>query len=172
MNTTKIGMLIKDLRKKKGLTQTDLAEQLGISFQTVSKWETGVSLPDSSILLNVSEILDISVDKLLMTGKPTGRHKGIKVENIVDGFYHLEQLKECFGAHSDFYQGAINGINDSMNMDIESHLNNEEHRDVLYTEVILQYLIEGYKVDLVEAETYIKNKKMIPIIKKYIEKYN
>lgn len=172
MNTYEIGKYIKELRKRKGLTQFDVGEKLNISFQTVSKWETGATLPDTNILLELSELLDVSVDKILLAGKTLGRNKGIKVSKIVDGFNHLMQLKECFGEHSQFYTGAIDGINKSMNMDIESHIRNEQHLDVLYTEVILQYVIEGFSVDLVEVETYIQNKKMINIISSYIDKYN
>ncbi len=172
MNTIEIGKYIRELRKRKGYTQSELGEKLSISFQTVSKWETGATLPDSSILLNLSERLDISVDKILLAGKTTGRNKGIKISKIVDGFNHLVQLKDCFGEHSQFYQGAIEGINQSMNMDIETHLRDEEHIEVLYTEVILQYIIEGYRIDVVEVESYVKSPKMIEIIINYIKKYN
>lgn len=172
MNTIEIGKHIRDLRKRKGYTQSELGEKLNMSFQTVSKWETGGTLLDSNILLDLSEKLDISVDKILLAGKTTGRNKGIKISKVVDGFNYLIQLKECFGEHSQFYTGAIEGVNKSMNMDIATHLYNEEHIQVLYTEVILQYIIEGYKVDIVEVESYITNLKMIQIIKNYIEKYN
>jgi transcriptional regulator with XRE-family HTH domain len=171
MNTIEIGKYIKDLRKRKGFTQSELGEALNISFQTVSKWETGTTLPDSNILLDLSEILNTSVDKILLAGKTSGRNKGIKISKIIDGFDHLKQMKECFGEHSQFYKGAIDGINKSMNMDIENHLE-ENIMDVLYTEVILQYIVEGYTVDFVEVETYIKNHKMQNIILDYTKKYS
>mgnify|MGYP000734206917 CR=1 FL=1 len=171
MNAIEIGKYIKELRKRKGYTQSELGGELNISFQTVSKWETGSTLPDSNILLDLSEVLDISVDKILLAGKSSGRNKGIKISKIIDGFNHLIHLKECFGEHSQFYSGAIKGINESMNMDIESHLKNEKHLEVLYTEVILQYIIEGYDVDIIEVKTYIKSKKMISIVENYLSKY-
>ena len=52
-------------RKEKGLTQEDLAKKLGLTFQAVSKWETAQTLPDITLLPRLSQILDISVDKLL-----------------------------------------------------------------------------------------------------------
>lgn len=52
-------------RKRKGLTQEELAKKLGLSFQAVSKWETAQTMPDISLLPNLSLLLDISVDKLL-----------------------------------------------------------------------------------------------------------
>ena len=51
-------------RKEKGLTQDELAAQLGITFQAVSKWETGQTMPDTAILPELAKILDISMDKL------------------------------------------------------------------------------------------------------------
>jgi tellurite methyltransferase len=52
------------LRKAAGLTQAELAEQIGISFQAVSKWETGQTLPDTAILPKIAEIFGVSMDKL------------------------------------------------------------------------------------------------------------
>ena len=52
-------------REEKGLTQEDLARKLGLTFQAVSKWETAQTLPDITLLPRLSQILDISVDKLL-----------------------------------------------------------------------------------------------------------
>ena len=52
-------------RKNLGLTQEDLASKLNISFQAVSKWETGQSVPDALLLPDIAQLLNISVDKLL-----------------------------------------------------------------------------------------------------------
>lgn len=65
MNQQKVGGFIAERRKLKGLTQAQLAEKLGITDRAVSKWETGRSLPDSSIMLEVCELLEISVNELL-----------------------------------------------------------------------------------------------------------
>lgn len=65
MNQEKIGMFISNLRKEKGLTQAALAEMLNITDRAVSKWERGLSLPDSSIMLPLCEILGINVNELL-----------------------------------------------------------------------------------------------------------
>ena len=61
----KIGKFIAECRKKKGLTQKDLAEQLGISDKTVSKWETGHGMPDVSVISELCEILSVSSNELL-----------------------------------------------------------------------------------------------------------
>jgi len=65
MNTKKVGNLISKLRKEKGLSQQNLADQLGVSPKTISKWECGNGLPDVAILKKVSEVLGITIEELL-----------------------------------------------------------------------------------------------------------
>lgn len=65
MNQVKIGRFIAECRKKNGLTQMQLAEKLNITDRAVSKWENGKSLPDSSIMLDLCKLLNISVNDLL-----------------------------------------------------------------------------------------------------------
>ena len=65
MNQTQIGKFIAKCRKEKKLTQAQLAEKLNITDRAVSKWETGKSMPDSSIMLELCEILGITVNELL-----------------------------------------------------------------------------------------------------------
>lgn len=65
MNQAEIGKFIAERRKEKKLTQAQLAEKLNITDRAVSKWETGKSMPDSSIMLELCEILGITVNELL-----------------------------------------------------------------------------------------------------------
>ena len=65
MDMVKIGRFIAERRKAQKLTQARLAEMLGITDRAVSKWERGLSLPDSSIMLELCRILQISVNDLL-----------------------------------------------------------------------------------------------------------
>ncbi len=65
MDNVKIGMLIKKLRLKKGLTQAKLAEELCISDKAVSKWERGWALPDVSLFPQIAKILDVDISALL-----------------------------------------------------------------------------------------------------------
>lgn len=65
MEQSKIGKFIAECRKQKKLTQMQLAEQLGITDKAVSKWERGIAMPDSSLMLELCEILNISVNELL-----------------------------------------------------------------------------------------------------------
>lgn len=65
MDNTKTGSLIRELRKEKGLTQLQLAEQLHITDRAVSKWERGLCAPDIALLEPLSRILDISIPELI-----------------------------------------------------------------------------------------------------------
>lgn len=65
MNQEKIGSFIAQCRKEKNLTQAQLAEKLNMSNKTISKWETGKGMPDSSIMLELCSYLGISVNELL-----------------------------------------------------------------------------------------------------------
>lgn len=60
-----IGAKIKSLRKKNGMTQEDLAKRLCISYQAVSKWECGRTIPDISLIAPLTKIFNISADELL-----------------------------------------------------------------------------------------------------------
>ncbi len=63
---------LKNLRKSKGLSQEELAIRLNVVRQTISKWEQGLSVPDSEMLIRIAEKLDTSVNVLLgetITGK-------------------------------------------------------------------------------------------------------
>lgn len=64
MNQEKIGRFIASCRRNQGLTQAHLAEQLGITDRAVSKWETGRSLPDASIMPELCDLLKINLSEL------------------------------------------------------------------------------------------------------------
>ena len=65
MNQVKIGKFIASKRKEQGLTQLQLAEKLGITDRAVSKWETGKSLPDASLMPELCKLLKITINDLL-----------------------------------------------------------------------------------------------------------
>ena len=72
MDHTKIGGLIRRLRQERGMTQRQLAERMGISDKTVSKWERGMGCPDLSLLPDLSDIFHVGLDQLL-TGELDAR---------------------------------------------------------------------------------------------------
>ena len=68
IDKNKVGLYIKQLRVQKGITQNELAKALNVTFQAVSRWENGDSLPDSSILIELGEVLGSNVETILRGG--------------------------------------------------------------------------------------------------------
>ena len=77
----KFADLLYELRKEKGLTQSELAEKLGITNKAVSKWETGEAMPDTAQLLPLAEILGVSVDELLRGERKSAEGKAESEEH-------------------------------------------------------------------------------------------
>lgn len=173
MNTKEVGEYIKSRRTTLGLTQKDLAEKLNISFQAVSKWEVGETLPDTMLLLELSDILKTTVDNILNGGTIVAKkYKKISIDDVIRGFEAVETVKKSFGEKSYFYLGMIEGINKKMNMDLEAHLANPEHREIMYAEVILQAIqFEHAYVDMDEVKCFFKNQRMIKLIEDFLNKY-
>lgn len=147
INNLLVANYIKNLRKKK-LTQKKLVEKLNVSFQALSKWETRETLPDVSIMLQLADILETSVNKIITSRNVTlQRTKRINIDNIKEGFKTLESLKIFFRENSTFYRGAIEGINTKMNIGIEKYLKDDYICEVLVSKVIIQYLLIVYKLD-------------------------
>lgn len=85
MDQVKIGRFVAECRKAKGLTQARLAEALGITDRAVSKWETGKSMPDASLMLPLCDILGISINELLSGERiEMENYNRIAEENLVE----------------------------------------------------------------------------------------
>lgn len=83
MNQEKIGKFIANLRKEKNLTQEDLAEQLGITKNVVSKWERGLGLMDMSLLKPLSNILEVEIIDILSGEKINKNDKSDQCEKLI-----------------------------------------------------------------------------------------
>ena len=88
MDMIRMGNLLKELRKEKGLTQEQLAEQTGVARRTVSRWETGSNLPDLDILMELSDLYEVDLRELL-----SGERKSEKMD---------EELKEAVMQVADY----------------------------------------------------------------------
>ena len=86
MDQKKIGNFISTCRKEMELTQVQLAEKLNITNRAVSKWETGKSIPDASIMLDLCQILGITVNELLSGERITTmeNYQNKAEENLVE----------------------------------------------------------------------------------------
>lgn len=105
MNPKEIGRFLKELRNEKEITQEQLAEILGVSGRTVSRWETGTNLPDLSILVQISEFYDVEIKEILSGERKNGNMNEELKETLlkVADYHELEKQKaEKVGNHSFF----------------------------------------------------------------------
>ena len=89
MDQIKIGRFIAECRKMKNLTQKQLAEKLSITDKAISKWERGITMPDTSLMLELCDILSISVNELLSGEKINMENSNQKNEQLL-----LDMAKE------------------------------------------------------------------------------
>ena len=95
MDLIRIGKFVADERKRKGYTQKQLAEILGISNKTISKWECGNGFPEASLLLPLCEELEISVNELLAGERVSSQEYRRKAEeNMVEMIKTREENKK------------------------------------------------------------------------------
>jgi len=90
MNQEKIGKFIAECRKEQGITQVQLAEKLDITYKAVSKWESGKGLPDASRMIDLCNILKITVNDLL-SGEKVGKENYIN--QVDDNLVELQKQK-------------------------------------------------------------------------------
>lgn len=94
MNSDNIGKFIKQLREEKRLTQEELANKVHIGREAISKWERGKTSPDSSVLLILSEIFDVSVNEILIGERKT--EKNATLELYQDRNKLIKKFKKTF----------------------------------------------------------------------------
>ncbi|WP_292190482.1 helix-turn-helix domain-containing protein [Butyrivibrio sp.] len=94
INQKKTGQFIADIRKEKGLTQRQLAEEIGVSDKAISRWETGRGMPDTSIMPDLCKVLDISINDLLSGQRlSSDDYCGKAEENMVELIKTNEDVK-------------------------------------------------------------------------------
>ena len=95
MNQEKIGKFISNSRKKQNLTQEQLAEKLGVSNRSVSRWECGKNLPDVSLYKPLCEILDITINDLI-SGELISKeqYETKATENVINAMKKVDRLQK------------------------------------------------------------------------------
>lgn len=93
MNQEKIGKFIAECRKKKDITQKELAEKLGVTDKTVSRWENGHYLPDISLFNEICSILDIQVSELLCGEKIKDNINKKEIDNTITNLVNISNEK-------------------------------------------------------------------------------
>lgn len=172
MDSTRVGAQISRLRKEKGLTQNDLGDRLGVSFQAVSKWERGETLPDTAILLDLANALETSVDFILTGGSQVLHYKGkFSVTQMQDGILALKRMGELLGRDNLLYRHAIDGINEKMNTDIEDAFTDRRILECFMAEAIIQNLMAGKYVDPTDVKNSFQYAHFRDIVLNHCQKY-
>ena len=172
MNVEKVGKQIAILRKEKGLTQNDLGERLGVSFQAVSKWERGEALPDITLLPDLAKILEITIDFILCSDEKAVEYKGrFSVADMKKGLNCLKYAGEYLGADNLIYRAAIKGINTDLNTDSEDAFSDDYIYEAFLAEAIIQSLISGLYVDITDVKNNFKHDHFKNIVVEYCNKH-
>lgn len=172
MNIKKTGEQIAALRKTKGITQNELGERIGVSFQAVSKWERGEALPDTAILPDLANILETTIDYLLCGTEKTVEYKGkLQVADLKKGLLCLKSAGECLGKENLLYRAAIKGINTELNTDIEEAFRDEYVFEAFLAEAIIQNLKAGYYIDISDVKNNFRHDHFKKIVVDYCNRY-
>lgn len=172
MDNKKIGEQIASLRKSKRITQNELAERIGVSFQAVSKWERGETLPDIGLLPDLAIILETSIDYILLGDKKVTEYKGkFFVSDIKKGLNCLKNMGEYLGKDNILYRAAIKGINSDLNTDIEEAFTNDYIFEAFLAEAIIQNIISGLYVDISDVKNNFKHDHFKNIVVNYCNKH-
>lgn len=168
-----VGRQIALLRTDKGLTQSELGERLGVSFQAVSKWERGETLPDTALLPDLANVLETTVDNVLCGTQRQVAFKGkYRVCDIVEGLNALKTAGEKLGQNNIIYRHAVNGINTGMNTDIEAAFRDDYVFEAFLAEAIIQNLKAGYYIDISDIKRNFKHEHFSKIVTDYAKKFN
>jgi transcriptional regulator with XRE-family HTH domain len=167
-----VGRVIQLLRKGKGLTQAQIADRLNISYQAISKWESGISLPDTSMLVDIATILETSTDFILNGGKQIMQFEKRKsVKDIQQGIRNLANMGNLIGRDTTVYMGLVDGINHKMNIDVEEMFRDENLLECLIAEIIIQNMANGTYIDISDVRSNLHSQKWIDIVCEYAKKY-
>ncbi|MEE1007050.1 MAG: helix-turn-helix transcriptional regulator [Acutalibacteraceae bacterium] len=173
IDNKKIGKQIALLRASKGITQNELGERIGVTFQSVSKWERGETLPDVSALPGLANVLETTIDNILFAGEQHAVFKGkIKAENVIEGIKCLKRMGELLGNQNIIYRYAIQGIDSGMNTEIEAAFSDDYLFEAFVAEVIIQGLKAGFYVDITDINRNFKHDHFRSLVCDYAKKYN
>lgn len=172
MNIEKVGEQIAVLRKSKGLTQSELGERIGVSFQAVSKWERGETLPDITLLPDLAKILETTIDFILLGSEKVIEYKGkFTVTDVKKGLNCLKNVGEYLGTENIIYRAAIKGINTELNTNIEEAFSNDYVFEAFLAEAIIQNLISGLYVDVSDVKNNFKHEHFKNIVVDYCNRH-
>lgn len=173
IDNKKVGATIALLRNNKNMTQAELGEHMNVSFQAVSKWERGETLPDVSLLPSLADTLGTTIDYLLRSSEPSFAFRGkINVSDMIEGLIHLKKVGELLGKDNMIYRYAIDGINTGMNTDIELAFTDDSIFEVFVAEATIQNLMNGMYLDKIDVMHSFKREHCRNLVLEYMKKYS
>ena len=151
-DTKKFGGYLSRLRKNADMTQSELADKLYLTRQAISRYELGDSFPDISILISISEIFGVSLDKLINSGEPT-KAESLILESVADGKTDtvVGDVKDIIGVAPLLKPSVLGKLSDNLikqGIDITSLV---ELSEFLNEENVLK-LLENVSLDKIDEE--------------------
>ena len=168
----KVGEQILALRKSKNLTQQELGERLNISFQAISKWERGEALPDTSLLPDLAQVLETTVDNLLMDGLRSAKfQRRVTIAQVKEGIDCFTKIGDLLGRDSYFYLGAIQGCDQKMNIELEQYLSQPFTKEALVAEAAMQCILNGAYIDMTDIKKGFESQHWANTVAEFAEKH-
>ena len=173
MDCKKIGATVAALRNNKNMTQAELGSHMGVSFQAVSKWERGETLPDISLLPKLADVLETTIDYILRSGEPKFAFKGkFKVSDMIEGLQYLKKAGELLGQDHMIYRYAMEGISRGMNVDMDQAFADDYCFEALVAEAVIHNLMNGMYVDTTDVMRSFKHEHFRSVVLDYMKKYD
>lgn len=134
-NTQKFGVYLSNLRKKADMTQSDVADRLNVTRQAISHYECGDTFPDVSILVNIADLFNVSLDELIRSGSPSTSEahiltnialgKDVSQNNNINDLINLAPLLKPSLLEKLSDKLSNDGINISGIVELAKYLNDE-----------------------------------------------
>lgn len=145
-----------------------LDERLGVTYQSVSKWERGESLPDTAILMDLAEVLEATVDLILSGGERAVCYQGrVTVADVAEGLTCLKRMGELLGKETWLYRCAIQG----MNVTIEDAFTDDYLFECFVAEGLIQNLKAGAYVDPTDVKKSLRHAHFRDVTLDYCSRY-
>lgn len=147
LDRKKFGAFVSELRKEKGYTQKELAQKLLISDKAISKWETGVSFPDTGLLVPLADLFGVTVTELLMCERMEKKETidAEQVENIVKTAiaYSEEKSARAYQAKNRWPMIYLCSVAAGI-LGVMFHFTHQFHSETLITAVVLGAVFGAY----------------------------
>ena len=169
MDQIKIGKLIAKQRKEKGLTQQELGDKVGVGYRAVSKWETGQTMPDISIINELGKTLGITTDELLngelnklkpSTSKPNKKYLLFLIPIIIIGIVIAIFIKQ----NNKVYEYDLKSAN-PQDYQVEGRLTIKKNRLNINIDKIeiINYNLKSTKIKNYEYKLYCKDNVLVGV---------